>query len=94
MINFKGDEFITHPILHGRWSFHMVDDIVEVMKEPRVEDKHAESYDLQVLVKRDAIEYLGQIFDLFQDLTCSINTFKNTYHSYLQLKVLIGPWIG
>ena len=44
--------------------FHMVDDIVEVMKEPHVEDKHEESFDLQVLVKGDAIKDLGQTFDL------------------------------
>ena len=44
--------------------FHMVYDIVEVMKEPHVEDKHEESSDLQVLLKGDAIEYLGQTFEL------------------------------
>ena len=31
--------------------FHREDDIVEVMREAHVEEKHEESYDLQVLVK-------------------------------------------
>ena len=46
--------------------FHMEDDIVEVMKEPHVEDKQDESSDSQVLVKGDAIEYLGQKIELMQ----------------------------
>ena len=44
--------------------FHMADDIVAMMKEPHVEDKHEESFNFQVLVKGDEIEYLSHTFDL------------------------------
>ena len=46
--------------------FHMVDYIVKVTKEPHVEDKHEESFDLQVFVKGDAIEDLGKTFEMLQ----------------------------
>ena len=56
-----------------------------MIEELHVEDEHEESFDLQVSVKWDFIEYLGQNFDLLykyiQENIPIIYTSENTYVS-------------
>ena len=49
-----------------------------MMEELHFENEHEEIFDLQVLVKGDAIEYLGQTFELLQQYIQEDIPFKST----------------